>query len=194
MFLLGVIASTFFALCSSYVMTHSSIRSHRISMVFGDVLKTIGLKKEPAQIEFLPSNTVVQVVAGTPLSEVALAAGVEIKYKCKKGECGTCEVNINNKWVKACQTSVPKIAAGETLKVTVKPIVPAPAKKPATFFTPASFVEGIVNNAAGVVGFVTVAAKVDDEFETRMKKEAELAAKVAAAKAAKAAAEKEKKV
>jgi len=68
--------------------------------------------------------------------------------------------------------------------VTIRPVPVAPAKKPAKFFSPQSFVDGVVNNAAGVVGFVTVAAKVDDEFEIRMKKEKELEAKVAAAKAA----------
>jgi len=160
-------------------------------MVVGDILKSIGFSNDKAKIEFLPSNIVIEALPGKALSEIAANAGVDIKYKCKKGECGTCEVKISNKWVKACQLVIPVVPKGETLQITVKPAVPVPAKKPATFFSPASFVEGVVNNAAGVVGFVTVAAsKADDEFEARMKREAELAAKVAAAKAAKALREK----
>lgn len=45
--------------------------------------------------------------------------------------------------------------------------------------------EGVINNGIGVVGFVLTASKVDDEFNKRMEKEAEIAARVAAAKAAK---------
>jgi hypothetical protein len=58
-------------------------------------------------------------------------------------------------------------------------------KKPSKFFSPASFVEGIVNNGVGVFGFVSEALKADDEFQKRMEKEKALAAKVAAEKAKK---------
>jgi hypothetical protein len=57
-------------------------------------------------------------------------------------------------------------------------------KKPA-FFSPQSFLDGIVNNGLGVVGFVAEAVNVDDEFKARMEKEKRLAAKVEAAKQAK---------
>lgn len=64
------------------------------------------------------------------------------------------------------------------------------AKKSATFFSPQSFADGIVNNALGVVGFVSTAAKADDAFDERMKRETALAAKVEANKAKKDAANK----
>lgn len=32
-----------------------------------------------------------------------------IPYKCKKGECGTCDVLIDGKWVHACQTTIPSM-------------------------------------------------------------------------------------
>lgn len=157
-------------------------------MVFGDILKKAGLKKDTIAVEFTKGEQFVTVQAkkGDSLSAVAEAAGVEIKYKCKKGECGTCEVNVGGKWVKACQTSIDALPKGvEALQITVKDIQKAPEKAPSKFFSPASFVEGVVNNGLGVVGFVQVALKADDEFNARMKREAELAAKVEAAKKAK---------
>jgi ferredoxin len=146
-----------------------------MNMVFG------ALKKSTVKVEFLPANVEVTATQGDPLSAVAEAAGIEIKYKCKKGECGTCEVNVNNKWVKACQATIPKLSKGEKLTITVKPAKEV-KEKPAKFFTPKSFAEGVVNNALGVYGFVTVAAKADDEFNERMRKEKELEEKVKARK------------
>jgi aerobic-type carbon monoxide dehydrogenase small subunit (CoxS/CutS family) len=98
----------------------------------------------------------VQASQGEPISAVAERAGVEIKYKCKKGECGTCEVNIDGKWVKSCQTSVPSAPAnGGVLQIKVKAVMTKDKVKPsATFFSPKSFVDGFTNNAFGVVGFV----------------------------------------
>lgn len=131
------------------------------------------------KIEFLPAKVCTQARVGQPLSEVAVAAGIQINYKCKKGECGTCEVNINGKWVKACQETIPSLAQGESLTVTLRE-----AKKASKFFSPASFVEGVINNGVGVVGFVTTAAgKADNEYAARIAKEAALAEKVALRKA-----------
>lgn len=128
-----------------------------------------------------------------------------------QGECGTCQVQINGKWVKACQTIVPTTPTGVNFAVTVKPAV---EKKKAAFFSPQSFLDGksvqscnshpyfsllnvkfwlvaahvlgVVNNGLGVVGFISEASKVDDEFKERMEREARIAAKVEAAKKAKA--------
>lgn len=145
---------------------------------------------------------VVQAAKGESLGAVAERAGIEIKYKCKKGECGTCEVNIGGKWVKTCQTSVTAPAEGDSLKVNVKTYLQA-TKKSAEFFSPMSFVEGVVNNGLGVVGFVQKGLQVrifafqiififiqaDDEFDSRMKREADLAARVEARKRSKHAGE-----
>ena len=159
------------------------------TMILGDLIKKTGLGGKDTSlvnVEFLPSKTIVQAKKGDALAAVAEKAGVEIKFKCKKGECGTCEVNMNGKWVKACQTTVPSLSAGDTaVTITVKEIIKAPEKAPSKFFSPKSFVEGVVNNGLGVVGFVKVALEADDEFTARMKKEAILAEKVAAAKKAK---------
>ncbi len=95
------------------------------------------------------------------------------------GECGTCQVQVNGKWIRTCQTIIPSTADGKFC-VTVPP-----ERQKATFFSPQSFLDGVVNNGVGVVGFITEAVKVDDEFEERMKREAKLAAKVEAAKRAK---------
>jgi ferredoxin len=68
-----------------------------------------GLKKGPEMVtvEFLPKKKTVQAIRGQKLSDVARAAGVQIKYQCKKGECRTCEVNFNGKIVKTCQSFIP---------------------------------------------------------------------------------------
>ena len=57
------------------------------------------------KIEFRPEKdndsferTIVDAKIGDELSEVAANANIPIAYKCRKGECGTCEVNMNGKW------------------------------------------------------------------------------------------------
>ena len=78
-------------------------RNNRISRLF--IFKDV-VKKSAAgtvDIQFMPADKVVSAKIGDPLLDVAKKAGVEIPTKCMKGECGTCEVNINGKWVKSCQ-------------------------------------------------------------------------------------------
>lgn len=69
-------------------------------------------------ITFLPANKKVQAVAGQNLKDVALAAKIPIKYNCKKGECGTCEVDLNGKKVRTCVGIVPRGARKN--EVTIK--------------------------------------------------------------------------
>ena len=126
------------------------------------------------EMEFRPEkdndmfqNTIINAEIGAELSVVADSANVPIAYKCRKGECGTCEVNMNGKWVRACQTTVPAMENNEDLVVIVKKI----KKKPAKFFSPMSFAEGVFNNGLGVVGFVGKGATSGKEFSERMEKE-----------------------
>ena len=94
--------------------------------------------------------------------------------------------------MKACQTTVsPSISTTSTIlqintssKSAIK-IAEEEAKnkkKSAEFFSPQSFLDGIINNSIGVIGFIKEARKVDDAFEKRMEKEKLLAEKVAAEK------------
>jgi len=48
----------------------------------------------------------VKAVANQKVSQVAAAARVKITYSCKKGDCGTCEVMMNGRIVKACQAKI----------------------------------------------------------------------------------------
>lgn len=127
-------------------------------------------------------STVVSAEIGAELSEVAEAAEIPIAYKCRKGECGTCEVNLNGKWVRTCQTQVPAMSKDEDLVVIVKKI----KKKPAKFFSPKSFAEGVFNNGLGVAGFVWRGARSGKEFRSRMEREQEVEALVAKRKSEKA--------
>ena len=117
---------------------------------------------------------------------MATTADVFIKYKCKKGECGTCRIMVDGKWIRACQTDVPSMPKGEAYGVFCRELS-TKSKKSSGFFSPQSFVDGIVNNGLGVVGFVKEGAQAGDEFSVRMDREAKLAAIVARKKAEKEA-------
>jgi len=127
-------------------------------------------------------------LVGAPLSSVASQAGQYIKYKCKVGECGTCEVRIDGNWVRTCVAKVPPMDKGAELKVFVRGSM-VETKKSTAFFSLSSFISGFKNNALGMVGFVKEGIKGKKNFEDRINKEKELMAQVAARKAAKAAQE-----
>lgn len=151
-------------------------KSSSLNMAFKDMMKKLTPTSQNVPIEFLPSEKTIVAKVGEPLGVVAERAGVPIKYSCKKGECGTCEVNVNGKWIKTCQTTIPN-TKGETLKVTVREVKVVP-KKGAEFFSPKSFVEGVVNNGLGVVGFVNACANADEAYKVRMAREADIARRV----------------
>eukprot|EP00930_Biecheleria_cincta_P030706 TRINITY_DN2127_c0_g1_i1.p1 TRINITY_DN2127_c0_g1~~TRINITY_DN2127_c0_g1_i1.p1 ORF type:complete len:721 (-),score=141.79 TRINITY_DN2127_c0_g1_i1:154-2316(-) len=132
-------------------------------------------------VVFQPQNVMTMARVGQPLSEVASQANVFIKYKCRKGECKTCAVNIGGKWVCACQTKIPAQAPGQHFGVRVRPVTEAEkdAEK-AAFFSPKSIRDGFFNNVFGMVGFAKEALTSDTDFEVRMEREkriAELTAK-----------------
>lgn len=127
-------------------------------------------------------SKVINAEIGAELSVVAEAADIPIAYQCRKGECGTCEVNMNGKWVRTCQTQIPAMSKDEDLVVIVKKV----KKKPAKFFSPKSFAEGVFNNGLGVVGFVYRGARSGKEFSSRIEREQEIEAMVAKKKAEKA--------
>ncbi len=69
-----------------------------------------GLSKEAQtmEVEFIGNKKAkVTAYAGQKISMVANAARVPIKYNCKAGDCGTCEVNLDGKIAKACQAVLP---------------------------------------------------------------------------------------
>ena len=129
----------------------------------------------------------VQAEIGRPLPAIARDAGVEIRYQCGKGECNTCEVNVNGKFVKSCQT----VTGPENMRVVIREYKGKDenVKKPA-FFSPQSLADGFANNVIGMVGFAQEGAKVDGAFQERMERERLLLEKVAAKKAAAEAAKK----
>tara|TARA_A100001035_G_scaffold244129_1_gene211619 strand:- start:215 stop:763 length:549 start_codon:yes stop_codon:yes gene_type:complete len=126
-------------------------------------------------------STMYDAEIGAELSVIAEKANVPIAYQCRKGECGTCKVNMNGKWVKTCQTRIPAMASNEELVVIVKKI----KKKPAKFFSPKSFAEGVFNNGLGVVGFIARGATSGKEFSERMDREKSIEELVAERKARK---------
>ena len=119
---------------------------------------------------------------GTPLSEVASQADQFIRYKCKKGECGTCEVQVNGKWVRTCVATVPYVE-DNVFEVTVKPTMMKGQGKASKFYSLKSFVMGWYNNILGMVGFVKTSATEGKNFRDRLDGEDEVARLVAARKA-----------
>uniref|UniRef100_A0A7S4JWQ5 2Fe-2S ferredoxin-type domain-containing protein n=1 Tax=Odontella aurita TaxID=265563 RepID=A0A7S4JWQ5_9STRA len=67
-----------------------------------------GLKGGPDYTEVTINGKQVKAVVGQKVSQVAASARVKISYSCKKGDCGTCEINMNGRVVKACQGVIPK--------------------------------------------------------------------------------------
>jgi len=86
-----------------------------------------GLSNTPDKVEvkFLPSGTKVNAYLGQNIGMIAKAAKVEIRYSCKKGECGTCMVNFDGSLVKACQSSLPSSSKIKKFEIGV----PAPPQK-----------------------------------------------------------------
>jgi len=127
-------------------------------------------------VVFQPSNVMTMATVGQPLSEVASRADVFIKYKCRKGECKTCAVNIGGKWVCACQTKIPAQAPGQQFGVRVRPVSEKQkdASK-AAFFSPKSIKDGLTNNVMGMVGFAKEGFQANPDFEVRMERERRIA-------------------
>ena len=71
---------------------------------------------------------------GQPLSAVAAQAGQYVKFKCGKGECGTCEVRVDGQWIRTCVAKMPYVPKGEEYNVFVRPTM-VKSKKSSRFFS-----------------------------------------------------------
>ena len=111
---------------------------------------------------------------GTPLSEVASQADQFIRYKCKKGDRGRCEVQVNGKWVRTCVATVPYVE-DNVFEVTVKLTMMKGQGKASKFYSLKSFVMGWYNNILGMVGFVKTSATEGKNFRDRLDGEDEVA-------------------
>ena len=49
---------------------------------------------DAVRVRFLPEDLLVEAPAGTPLQEIADAAGADLTFGCRSGSCGTCRVRI----------------------------------------------------------------------------------------------------
>ena len=86
-------------------------------------MKNPGLsaERETVEVEFLPSHKKIRAYLGENIGQIAKAARVDIKYKCKKGECGTCTVKFNGKDVKACISAIPSVSKLKKFTIGVPP-------------------------------------------------------------------------
>jgi len=145
-------------------------------------------------VTFTQGNQTLNTMAipGQPLSEVAAQCGQFIKYKCRKGECGTCEVRVDGQWTRTCVTKVPHVAPGETFAVHVRGSMKKTAKA-SRFYSFKSIIAGARNNLLGMVGFVRDSRKSKSAFTDRLDAEEELIQAAKVRKAARLAADKTKK-
>jgi hypothetical protein len=123
-------------------------------------------------------------IVGQPISEVAAQAAQYIKYKCRKGQCGTCEVSIDGKWVRSCVAKIPVLKPGEKYSIIVRESMVAPTEKSSRFFSAKSFYKGFKNNLMGMVGFVRGRRDASENWRDRMTEEEMIAAKAAERRAA----------
>jgi hypothetical protein len=124
--------------------------------------------------------------AGQPLREVAIQAGQFIQYGCGKGECGTCECNMNGRWVRPCIETVPASAANAgDLIIQVKE-VKSKVVSSGKFFSIRSFLFGFWNNLLGMIGFVQFRRAAKKNWEERQSYEALVAQRTLEKKLARA--------
>lgn len=88
-------------------------------------------------VDFSQGNDTLSTMAivGQPLMDVAAQAGQYIKYKCKKGECGTCEVRVDGQWIRTCTAKIPYIEDGKRYAVHIRPSMVPKGKKSSKFFS-----------------------------------------------------------
>jgi len=66
------------------------------------------------------NNKVVKAMQGEPIGKVCQRAGARIKFDCKNGRCGTCQVRLNGRSaVKVCQGATIPGGATRKLKITL---------------------------------------------------------------------------
>ena len=66
------------------------------------------MQKGPNENEKVTINgKQVKAIVGQKVSVVAAQARVKISYNYKAGDCGTCNVKMNGRTVKACQMTIP---------------------------------------------------------------------------------------
>jgi aerobic-type carbon monoxide dehydrogenase small subunit (CoxS/CutS family) len=75
--------------------------------------------KEPVEVRFLPANKTVKAYLGQNIGMIAKSARVEIRYKCREGDCGTCTIKFDGKKVKACVSSLPVVSREKVFTVEV---------------------------------------------------------------------------
>lgn len=83
-------------------------RHDRVTMgLFGlGAPKTAAPSSDTVAISF--NGKSVNVAPGSPLSAAAAKAGVRVRYDCKEGKCGICQVKVNGKDMRTCVAKVPK--------------------------------------------------------------------------------------
>jgi ferredoxin len=75
--------------------------------------------RESVKVLFLPANRTVKAYLGQNIGMIAQTARVEIRYKCREGDCGTCTVKFNGRKVKACVSSLPAVSKEKIFTVEV---------------------------------------------------------------------------
>ena len=78
------------------IHTHSQSRRSRIVKLDANVV-----------VNNLDNNKRIEIEANAPLSLAAVRSDLRLSFQCKQGHCLSCEMLLDGKIVRACQTKVP---------------------------------------------------------------------------------------
>ena len=59
------------------------------------------------KVNNLDNKKSIEIESGAPLSLACVRTDLRLSFQCKQGHCLSCEVNLDGKIVRACQTKVP---------------------------------------------------------------------------------------
>ena len=65
------------------------------------------LQAANVKVNNLDNKKSIEIESGAPLSLACVRTDLRLSFQCKQGHCLSCEVNLDGKIVRACQTKVP---------------------------------------------------------------------------------------
>mmetsp|Transcript_17415 Transcript_17415/g.22362 ORF Transcript_17415/g.22362 Transcript_17415/m.22362 type:complete len:122 (-) Transcript_17415:206-571(-) len=116
---------SFYAICVACIFfvagTYGFIaNTQSLKNISKHAARDVKMMGKPVTVTWLPSGKTCEAEQGDEIAKVAAKAGIKLKFDCKTGRCGTCEVRLNNRvTAKVCQGA--KIPGGPTKALKIEP-------------------------------------------------------------------------